>query len=182
MEKDTQIKRVAIVGAECTGKTTLARALARHYKTVWVPECVREFVDKKKSLPAAVDIAKIARGQMERETALTAQANRILFCDTNLMMTVLYSEFYFGECPEAVRQEAKEENYDLTLFAQDDIPWVPDPIQRTRPEARKNMQKLIRKELNRRKIKDVPISGSHEERLALSMIVVDHLLETGGSQ
>ena len=182
MEKVTQIKRVAIVGAECTGKTTLARALAGHYQTVWVPECVREFVDKKKSLPAAADIAKIARAQMEREAALTAQANRVLFCDTNLMMTVLYSDYYFGECPQAVRQAAEEENYDLTLFVQDDIPWVPDPMQRTRPEARKNVQELIRKELDRRKIKHHLISGTIEERLALSMSAVDHLLKPGGSK
>ena len=176
------IKRVAIVGAECTGKTTLARALAKHYKTVWVPECAREFVDKKKSLPAAADVAKIARLQKEMEAALIAQANRVLFCDTNLMMTVLYSEYYFGECPQTVRQAAEQEAYDLTLFAQDDIPWAPDPMQRTRPEARKKVQELIGKELDRRKIKHIPIVGTLEERLALSVRAVDQLLNAGGSK
>lgn len=164
------------MGAECTGKTTLVRALAGHYQTVWVTECAREFAVKKKSLPEIADVVEIARGQMEMETSFAAKANRVLFCDTNLMMTVLYSEYYFGECPAAVRRAAEEENYDLILFTQDDIPWVPEPMQRSRPEARKTVQELIRLELNRRHIECIPVSGSLEERLVSSIQAVENLL------
>lgn len=176
MEKVPPIKRVAIVGAECTGKTTLVHELARHYRTAWVPEYVREFVDKKKSLPELADIIKIAHGQKEREAILSAKAKQILFCDTNLMMTVLYSDYYLGTCPPEVRQAAQEEYHDLVLFAQDDIPWIPDTLQRDGPEVRAILQDRIRQELNRRKIEYLPITGALKERLHGSIEAIDNKL------
>lgn len=164
------------MGAECTGKTVLARELARHYHTVWVPEYLREFVDKKKSVPDLADIAEIARGQKESEATLLAEAQEVLFCDTCLLMTVIYSDYYLGDCPREIRQTDLEESFDLYLFTQDDIPWVEDSFQRDGPQVRALIQKRIKEELELRKIDYLAVSGSAEERLQLCIGAIDPLL------
>ena len=88
-----QVARVAILGAESSGKSTLAAALAAHYGTLWVPEYLREFVETKGRVPEEGDQQAIARIQMEREDAAAANASRFLFCDTTPLMTALYSRW-----------------------------------------------------------------------------------------
>ena len=141
-----------------------------------VPEYLREFVDKKKSLPVVDDIEEIAQGQIRSIAALTRKAQRVLFCDTCLMMTVIYSDYYLGDCPPLVRRAAEEEFYHLTLFTQDDIPWSPEPMQRDGPEARSIIQNRIKKALIRRKINFLTLNGTRVERLNLSIEAIDAIL------
>jgi len=81
--------RVVLFGPESTGKTTMAKQLAAHFKTVWVEEYMREYLQEKwnskKEVCQPNDILPIAVGQMNLENEKLAQANKILFCDTNLL-------------------------------------------------------------------------------------------------
>lgn len=120
------VKRIALFGPESTGKSTLAADLARHYGTVHVPEFARPWLDPWAGRCTAEDIPIIARGQAAAEEALARQANRLLFCDTDPLLTVVWSEMLFGDCPAEVRAAAAGRRYDLTLLLDVDAPWVDD--------------------------------------------------------
>ena len=77
--------RVVVTGSECTGKTTLAEALATRYETVWVPEFARRFVRDKAAAPTYEDVETIARGQIALEDEQVAQATGLLIQDTDLV-------------------------------------------------------------------------------------------------
>ena len=90
------VKRVVVIGAESTGKTTLARQLAEHFDTVWVPEFGREHWERKIAGLRVTDpppswssdeFVEIATEQQRRENAAARVANRVLFCDTNAFAT-----------------------------------------------------------------------------------------------
>lgn len=168
------VKRVAIVGAESTGKTTLAGQLAQHYQTVWVPEFAREYLDAKGAYCELSDIPNIARGQMETEDALARQANRVLICDTDLITTTIWSDHYFNECPDWIRRAANERQYDLYLLTHNDVLWVADS-QRDRPHMRDHFHNLFRHELESRNRPYIEISGSCDERLRAAIRAVDAL-------
>ena len=173
------ILRVVLTGAESTGKTTLAAALAAHYETVFAPEYLRKFVDTKGSLPVESDTDSIARGHLQQEQHYLAQANRVLFLDTDLISTCLYHAYFFGAQPRWVQEMALERRADLYLLMGTDIPWVADPGQRDSPEGREATQELFVKVLQ--SVPHVHIGGTHAERLSAAQQHVDRLLETLGN-
>jgi nicotinamide riboside kinase len=130
--------RVAILGAESTGKSTLAPALAARYGTLWVPEYLREFVETRQRVPFEHDQVEIARTQREREDAMSAlpAARRYLFCDTTPLMTAVYSRIYWGRVPPDLLAMEAAHDYAYTLVAGLDLPWVPDGLQRESEEVR----------------------------------------------
>ena len=105
--------RVVVTGSECTGKTTLAKALAEHYGTVWVPEYSRQFVLEKGAAPVYRDVDSIARGQIALEDSLAAAASHLLIQDTDLLSTVVYSRHYYGDCPGWVEAALRGRGTDL---------------------------------------------------------------------
>jgi len=169
------VKRVVVIGAESTGKTTMVRRLARHYDTVWLPEYGREYIDKKQAPPELADILKIARGHLAGEEALARKANRILICDTDLIVTRILSEYYFGTCPGEVRRASYQRTYDLYLLTDMDFPWEADPLQREGPEIREMLHNRFRNELEQRNLPHRIISGSIEERLKIATSAIDRL-------
>ena len=90
------INRIAIIGPESTGKSTLAKELAEYYKTVYVPEVARFYIDELKRSYNQNDLLEIAKLQCDEEDKLLHQANEILICDTNLLVIKIWSEFKYG--------------------------------------------------------------------------------------
>ena len=168
--------RVAVTGSECTGKTTLARLLAEHYRTRWVPEYARQFVREKGAAPVYRDVEAIARGQIALEDSLAAGAPRLLIQDTDLLSTVVYSRHYYGDCPGWVEDAARDRGADLYLLADNDVPWVPDGDQRDRGDQRQEMQALFRRALIERGLRFVDIRGSHDKRSRIAIRAIDELL------
>ena len=83
-------KKVVLYGPESTGKSTLARALADHFNTVFVEEYSRVYAEElalKNQLLTKNDVEHIARGQMKLENEMLAKANNLLICDTDLLET-----------------------------------------------------------------------------------------------
>jgi NadR type nicotinamide-nucleotide adenylyltransferase len=167
--------RVVVTGSECTGKTTLASALAKHYEAPLASEFVRDFVAKKGSQPELLDIEEIARGQIDVEDSLVAAAPEILILDTDLLSTWIYSHHYYGECPVWVGTVVDERRPDLYLLADIDVPWVADGVQRDRGQCREEMQSLFRDELRSRGFDFVEISGPLADRLEAATTVIDRL-------
>ncbi len=118
------LKRIAIVGPESCGKSTLAKDLAAHFDTVHVAEYARGMLESfaknipgyDQSNPSLKDISTIARGQIASEDAIARQANRVMFCDTELMTTKYWSDFYHKTCPDWIAKAAQERKYDLYML------------------------------------------------------------------
>lgn len=174
------VARVAIVGSESTGKTTLARALAARWKTAWVPEFARAYLeergpvaaapgdilsDAKTSICTLADIEPIGRGHLASEDRLAREADRVLFCDTDLTVTDVLSREYFGACPEWVSAASREQRYALTFLTGIDVPWEADAL-RDRPQLRREMHAKFRAALDERGRNYFELTGSHDARLA----------------
>ncbi len=171
--------RVVVTGSECTGKTTLAGALAKHYDTVWVPEFVRQFVEQKGDAPEYGDVDAIARGQIELDNRTAPVANRLLIQDTDLLSTVVYSHHYYGDCPAWIEDDLKERAGDLYLLADIDVPWIPDAGQHDRGDRREAMHELFRSALDQHGFRFVEICGRPSQRLQTAISVIDEMLVNG---
>lgn len=159
--------RIAILGAESTGKSTLAPALAAHYRTLWVPEYLREFVDTRQRVPREDDQPGIARTQREREDALAASpaARRFLFCDTTPLMTAVYSRIYWGRVPSALLEMEAAHDYAATFVAGLDLPWVPDGLQRESEEVRTRVHECLLAVLREQGIPFTLLEGDLPQRM-----------------
>ncbi len=162
----TEALRVAILGAESSGKSTLAAALAERYDTVWVPEFLREFVDTRARVPCATDQFFIARTQVEREAQALPLARRFLFCDTTPLMTAIYSRRYFDGVDEQLAELVARTSYDLTLVTAPDSPWVADGLQRESDEIRQQVHAQLLLALAEARLPYLLLEGPLEQRIA----------------
>jgi NadR type nicotinamide-nucleotide adenylyltransferase len=169
------VPRVVVTGSECTGKTTLARDLAAHYDTVWVPEYIRGYLDAKGAPLVHADVERVARGQIEAESAARTRARGLLVQDTDVLSTVVYSRHYYGDCPGWVEEALLGAVPDLYLLLHPDVPWVPDP-QRDRGHRREEMHALFRGAILGRGFPFVDVAGGWPERRARAVAAIDALL------
>jgi len=165
-------KRIAITGPESTGKSTLSARLANHYQTVWVPEYARGYLAQLNRPYTIDDILMIAKGQAKSEKTLLKKTGQILFSDTELIVTKVWSEHAFGICPAWILRGIEQQRYDLYLLAGIDIPWQPDP-QREHPHLREYFYQLYRQELQERNLNFVEIWGNESERLNKAIEAVE---------
>jgi len=174
-KKQLMIKRIAITGPESTGKSQLAKKLAEHYNTVWVPEFAREYLNIINRPYVQADILEIAKGQVESEDRLANFAKKILFCDTEAIVTKIWSEFLYKNCHEWILGEIKKNRYDLYLLCNIDLPWVADPL-REHPVKRQYFFDLYYKELKSRDFNFYVISGEGDERFQNAIDIIENIL------
>ena len=163
------VLRIAVLGAESSGKSTLCEVLARAHDTLWVPEYLREFVDTHGRVPVESDQFGIARTQQEREDAAAAcagsRARRLLFCDTTPLMTALYSRVYWGRVDAQLAALAARHDYALTLVTAPDVPWVPDGLMRESEAVRARVYAMVVDELDARGIPFGLVQGNLAQRV-----------------
>lgn len=176
MKSEYPLKRVCLIGAESTGKTTLAQALAKHFQTVWVPEYAREYIEAKGAACDYDDLIAIAKGQIESEARLALSANKVLFCDTDLLTTMIWSQCHYGKSADLIGQMANDSRYDLYLLTKIDFPWVDDGI-RDSKNYREWIENRIIEELTGRRRRYVAILGTHEERMEKAVKAVNSILD-----
>lgn len=160
-----EVQRVAILGAESSGKSTLSEALARRYGTVWVPEYLREFVDTMQRVPYEEDQYGIALTQRAREDAAAASARRFLFCDTTPLMTAVYSRVYWGRVDAQLAQLDGRHDYAWTFVTAPDTPWEPDGLQRESEAVRQDVHRMLVEELATRGIAYTLLKGDLPHRM-----------------
>jgi NadR type nicotinamide-nucleotide adenylyltransferase len=160
-----QPKRIAITGPESAGKTTLAQALAGHFGTVWVPEYAREYLEKLGRSYVFEDLEAIARGQCELEEHYARRAHRYLFCDTDLLVIKIWSEYKYQQTAPYILESLSGRPYDLYVLCGTEIPWEYDPL-RENPGEREELFQLYKKELADQAMPFIEVSGSLEQRVA----------------
>ncbi len=178
-QEPSNLIKVVLFGPESTGKTTLAKALASHYDTEWVPEYAREYLqdkwDREQKTCEPHDLLPIAVGQMRLENQLAKQANEILFCDTDLLETKVYSEaYYVGSCDPILEKYALKNTYDLYLLTDIDIPWEKDDL-RDKPDAREEMFAFFHDTLKKYNRNFLILNGNKEERLQKAIVQIEKL-------
>jgi nicotinamide riboside kinase len=174
------LQRIAVIGAECTGKTWLCSALAERNRGLWVPETLRDFVDRAGRAPRQHEQAVLMHEQIEREDAALARAaagdHALVAFDSAPLVTALYSRLYFDD--DSLLADAVEHHvarYDATLLTATDLPWEPDGLQRDGPELRERFHGLLLACLNERKIPNALVQGAGAARLASAQRALDRL-------
>lgn len=175
------VKRICVIGPECTGKTDLSKFLATHYKTNWVEEYARAYLNKLGKPYTQPDLTKIAHGQLRMEDEWQTGTNKILICDTNLLVIKVWSEHKFGSCDEEIIEKMNSRNYDLYLLTNIDIPWENDP-QREHPDKREYFWEIYKKELTQTNTPVVEVAGDREARRKKSIEAIDLLLSADVTQ
>ncbi len=173
--------KIALFGPESTGKTTLAKQLARHYNSIWVPEFARQYLqkkwnDKRKTCEQS-DLLPIAVGQMKLENESALKTDTVLICDTDLLETKVYSEdYYAGSCDPLLEKYALENTYDLYFLTYIDSPWEADDL-RDRPSEREEMFKAFESTLIKYNRPYVLLKGCKTDRLEEAVKHIDLLLK-----
>ncbi|HYD93159.1 MAG TPA: AAA family ATPase [Candidatus Paceibacterota bacterium] len=172
-------KRVCVLGAESTGTTTLARALAEHYKTVWVPEYGRFYSEGKlyggeEAAWRSEEFTAIAEAQCALEDSLAEASTGLVICDTDAFATSLWHERYMGTRSPAVEEIAAKRQYDLYLLTGDEIPFEQDGT-RDGEHIRHDMHARFIERLTEEGKPYLLVTGSREERLAAAVAAIDKL-------
>ena len=168
----TQCVKIAITGPESTGKSMLTEQLATHYDTLWVPEYAREYIDKLDREYNQNDVLEIAKGQIRSEQEIYKKTTTALFCDTELIVTKIWSEVKYKNCNPWILQAINEHKYDLYLLCDIDLPWIEDP-QRENPNQREYLFELYIKELTTRGFKYSIVSGMGEQRFENAIKIIE---------
>jgi NadR type nicotinamide-nucleotide adenylyltransferase len=170
-----QVKRICVIGPECTGKTDLCQYLATHFKTAWVAEYARGYLTKLNHPYQQADLIKIAHGQTRMEDEWLFEANKVLICDTNLLTIKIWSEHKYGNCPEEILEYHAARSYDLYLLCYIDVPWQNDP-QREHPDKREHFWFIYKNELEKSQVPYVEIGGSLDERRAKAVAAIEKII------
>ena len=169
------IKKICFYGPESTGKSIMAKRLAEHYKTEWVPEVAREIVTSNDF--TVDDIIKIAHAQTKRVLEKTKTANKILFCDTDLITTQIYCRHYLKTVPPILFEFEKQIKYDVYFLFEPDVPWIADGLRDLgERDKRKEMLAVFKAELDKRSINHILVNGNWGEREEIIKREVDKLL------
>ena len=171
---------VAIVGAESTGKTTLAADLAaalraEGQRVALVSEYLREFCEQHGRTPQVHEQTHIATEQARRINE-AAQSHDLVVADTTALMIAVYSEHVFGDTGLYAQAEAAQRTYSTTLLTALDLPWQADGLQRDGPQVREPVTALVRASLARAGVPYSVVSGSGDSRLASALAAVRHTL------
>lgn len=174
--KQSSIIKIAVVGPESTGKSSVAEGLARHYNTVCVPEYAREYCRNLNREYTLQDEMNMFYGQLALERSLVPFAqNNLLICDTMFLTIKVWCDHLFGYTPQEVNEKLQICRYDFYLLMDIDLPWEDDPL-RDFPDLRHHFMKVWHNELQAIGANYTVISGLGDERFANALAAVKTFL------
>ena len=195
------IRKVAIIGPESTGKSTLCAQLAEHYQTLWVPEYARAYLETNGMSYTYESLLEIAKGQAKLEdeylksvsisenTLSDSQSDpdktiaesdkeksSFLFIDTEMYVMKVWSEFVFRKCHQFIIDQASDRTYDLFLLCNVDLPWIYDVLREyPTPEPRQQLFRMYHDILINQTVPWVIISGDYDERLSKAITAINNM-------
>jgi nicotinamide riboside kinase len=174
---------IAIVGAESTGKTALAQALAVRVasetglRCTWVPEHLRAWCDATGRTPRSDEQAAIAATQRDAIEAAAAE-HAVVLADTTPLMTAVYSRLLFADDTLTLDAAAWHQRCALTLLTALDLPWVADGLQRDGPQVRAPVDAEVRQLLTLHRLRWALVSGAGDERVDNALDALAPLLRS----
>lgn len=178
-------KKVLIIGAESTGKSTLTERLSQYYTDKgldvgMILEFAREWIDD--ILDGDMNrlefehITHFGKTQMSLvKLAVSLKEHDVIFSDTDAIVSSVFQNIYYGKIDEELLEIANNENWDLILFTQPDVPWIDDG-QRDLGDRREEVNNIFKHELEKRSFKYVEVKGNWEERFNIATEAVDSIL------
>ena len=178
-----EIKKIVIIGPESTGKSTLSKALAEHFQTLWCPEYAREYLLKNGTNYSAADLLTIAKGQLKLEDEFLQKIqgetkSSVLFVDTDMYVMKVWSEYVFGTCDFFILDTIIKRKYDGYLLCNIDLPWVKDELREYPDEKpRQELFAIYKDLLINQTVPWALISGANTERTATAIKATNQFLQ-----
>lgn len=173
--------RIAITGPESTGKSVLAEQLAGHYHVEWVPEFAREYLATHGQDYTLDDVLAIAMGQQQAVEKAGKGGGELLFIDTELLVTKIWTEHAFATCPPWIESAISLQDFDLYLLCDIDLAWTPDPL-REHPHLRAYFFSWYEKELTQRRFPFEIVRGQGGTRLHHAIHIINRRFFSSPSQ
>lgn len=172
------VKKVVVVGTESCGKSTLVKNLANLYNTNYVEEFGRTFYERLGDPDTLVeDYPHIAFEHKYHEKKQLENANKVIFIDTEAIVTQYYSLLYNEYFNPVVDSVASIQDYDLWIYLEPDVAWVYDGMRKHgEQDVRQRNNDMLKKLLKDYGIEYETVSGSYEERLNKVIELVDNIL------
>jgi len=175
LQEKSNILKFVFFGPQNTGKTTLCEKIARYFNVDYVPEFSRIYAESNKVLSYNT-VLPIANGQLKLEEDAINNANKLLFFDTNLLETLIYSNLYYNKVPKELEQMVEKQNYTLYFLPYIDVCWQEDSI-RDLPTQREEHYNLFKAELEKRNLPFIELKGTFEERINKATKEVKRILK-----
>ncbi len=156
--------KIAIIGPESTGKTTLCKELSSYFGSQYITEYAREYIAKLDRTYEYEDLLIIAKEQLSNYNQAKKFAKKYIFTDTSLLTMELWSRDKFGKCDTWIEEQISNECFDLYLLCDVDLPWQYDE-QREDENRRQEIFEMHLEYLNKYKFEYEIISGLGNERL-----------------
>ena len=177
--EEQRIIKIAVVGVESSGKTTLCQALAEAYQTSCTVEVAREYLSTHGKKYTRRDIEKISELQLLEEKYKEGIANGILFCDTSLLVNKIWHEVVYGATSAVIETQYDPSAYHLHILCDIDIPWEYDEF-RENPsyEERHTLFKKYQEELQHSGSRFILVTGDVTSRLEQCRSVIEKIKPT----
>ncbi len=175
--KPHYLKKLCFIGPESTGKTIAAQLISQKFKTVFVPEYAKSFIEEHNSFTLE-DAEFVCSVQDKSQAALVHTARKILICDSDALTTKVWCETLFGNTPQLVKELSSSQHFDLTFLFAPNTPWINDvhrnvALQAKTQEFRQKMFDDFERELIELKRPYVVVNGdSYEERISFIESVI----------
>ena len=165
--------KIAVTGPESSGKTTLCKSLSEHFKTPYITEFSRTYLENKNGYYNQYDIDRIAKGQLKLIS--NEEEKKIMIYDSDFIVLQIWSKYKFGNTTKLIDKLVKKNLFDLHILCTPDMPWEEDPLRENKYD-RDYLFKLYKESLNRYKKHYITVSGLHQNRLEKSIDKINSLL------
>lgn len=170
-----RIRKIAIVGPESTGKSTISQELAKHYRVPWVPEYARYYCAALTADCTMQDEINMFHGQVALEESILATAESdFIICDTTFLTVKIWSDEILGQSPSVVLDALRIRTYDFYILLDIDLPWQEDPL-RDFPHLREHFMEVWHRELKAIDANYVVVGGI-DDRLQNVITAIDKFL------
>lgn len=173
MKKKTKI--IAITGAESTGKSTLAQALATYYNVSFVPEFARNYIEQLHRSYTYDDVILIAQKQVEQYNEMVSWQTPLIILDTWLLITKIWLDVVYGKVPDWIDKTIKETRIDTFLVCDTDLPWIADSVRENGGTNREKLQQTYIRELRKYHFPYHIIKGNQQEREKAAIQIITDL-------
>lgn len=166
------MNKILITGPESSGKSYLAKALAKHFNGRLINEYARTFLANKPEYQQK-DLLTIAIGQFNSERAMYKKSGSYLFSDTGLEVIRIWSLEKYGDVDQKILDLEEQQNYDLILLCKPNIPWEYDELRENEYDRDRLYESYIRILSDRNNV--VEINENLEQRLRQAISYVEGL-------